>query len=73
MTIKITPAYTLRAKTGLVGWDKRITPQIGWYVGYVETRGTVRFFASNITIKQPDDTKLREQIIMEALKLKGII
>jgi len=73
MTIKVTPAYTLRAKTGWVGWDKRITPQIGWYVGYVETRGTVWFFASNIIIKQPDDVKLREQIVMEALKLKGIL
>lgn len=29
--------YLLRAKSG---WAVRVTPQVGWYVGYVERRGT---------------------------------
>lgn len=70
MTIETTPAYTLRAKTG---WAQRVTPQVGWYVGYVEAKGTVWFFATNITINAPEDARLRQQITMEALRLKRIL
>jgi beta-lactamase class D len=70
MEIEKTPAYTLRAKTG---WGQRVTPQIGWFVGYVEAGDQVWFFATNLEIKKPEDARLRQQITLEALKLKGII
>ncbi len=40
-----TKTHTLYAKTG---WAHKIKPQIGWYVGYVEKKGNVYFFATNI-------------------------
>ena len=70
MVVEQTPAYTVRAKTG---WAQRITPQVGWYVGYVESGGKVWFFATNLEIVKPEDSRLRQTITMEALKLKGII
>jgi beta-lactamase class D len=70
MVVEKTPAYTLRAKTG---WAQRTTPQIGWFVGYVERDGKVWFFATNIDIKKPEDARLRQQLTVEALRLKGII
>jgi beta-lactamase class D len=46
MVQESTPDYTLRAKTG--GGPRSEGVVIGWYVGYVETRGNVYFFAMNI-------------------------
>lgn len=70
MTVDLAPGYTLRAKTG---WAQRISPQIGWYVGYVETGDKVWFFATNMDIAKPDDARFRRQITLDALKIKGII
>lgn len=41
-----TPAYTLSAKTG--GGPISQGVYIGWFVGYLETKGNVYFFATNI-------------------------
>jgi beta-lactamase class D len=41
-----TPAYTLSAKTG--GGPTGPGKALGWFVGYVETRGNVYFFALNL-------------------------
>jgi beta-lactamase class D len=60
------PQYTIRAKTGT-------NSQLAWYVGYIETPPKVWFFAMNIEIKKKGDEAFRKEIIMEALKLKGII
>lgn len=46
MVQESTPVYTLSAKTG--GGPRAQGIVIGWYVGYVETRGEVYFFAMNI-------------------------
>jgi beta-lactamase class D len=70
MLIEKAPAYTLRAKTG---WAQRTKPQTGWYVGYVETADKVWFFATNIEIKKPEDARFRQELTLEALRLKGII
>jgi beta-lactamase class D len=70
MTVERTPEYTIRAKTG---WAQRISPQIGWYVGYVESGVNVWFFATNMDISKPDDARFRQQITSDALKIKGII
>jgi len=63
--IEQTEKYTLRAKTGWSG-------KIGWYVGYVETKKGVWFFALNADVKK-EELKYRKQIVMEALKKKNII
>ncbi len=70
MVVDQSPAYTVRAKTG---WAQRVTPQVGWFVGYVESGDKVWFFATNIEIVKPEDSRLRQEITIEALKLKGII
>lgn len=41
-----TDQYTLRAKTG--GGNRAENIVLGWYVGYVETRGNTYFFAFNM-------------------------
>ena len=58
--------YTIRAKTG---WEWKY----GWYVGYVETKDDVWFFAMNIDTKSKDDLPKRKTITLETLRLKGII
>ena len=45
MVVEQTPSYTIRAKTG---WAPKSIPQIGWYIGYVESGEKVWFFATNI-------------------------
>jgi beta-lactamase class D len=66
MIVEQTPDYTIRAKTGQ-------TRQIGWYVGYVETRAQVWLFAMNITITKKAEAAFRQEITMEALRAKGIL
>ena len=58
--------YTIRAKTG---WEWKY----GWYVGFVETKDDVWFFATNIDTKSKDDLIKRKEITLEALKIKKII
>ena len=58
--------FTIRAKTG---WEGKY----GWYVGFVETKNDVWFFATNIDTKSKDDLPKRKAITLEALKIKGII
>lgn len=70
MIVEQSPTYTVRAKTG---WAQRVTPQVGWYVGYVESGGKAWFFATNLDISKPEDNRLRQVITYEALKLKGIM
>ncbi|MEZ4601189.1 MAG: class D beta-lactamase [Syntrophotaleaceae bacterium] len=70
MLMEKAPSYTLWAKTG---WGQRVTPQIGWYVGYVERNDGVWFFAMNMVITKPKDARFRQEITMEALRLKGIV
>ncbi|MGR8935440.1 MAG: class D beta-lactamase [Gammaproteobacteria bacterium] len=70
MSVEQTPDFTIRAKTG---WAARVTPQVGWYVGYVETLQDVWLFAANIDIRSENDLSLRRKLTREALQLKGII
>jgi beta-lactamase class D len=69
MLAEKTPNWSLWAKTG---WAARNTPQIGWYVGYVETADDVWFFATNIDIRTANDLPLRQSLTREALQAKGI-
>jgi beta-lactamase class D len=70
MVVERTPAYTIRVKTG---WAPKSIPQIGWYIGYVEAGEKVWFFATNIDMASPEDGRLRQEVTIESLKLKGII
>jgi beta-lactamase class D len=57
--------YTIRAKTG---WAARIKNQIGWYVGYLENRDNIYFFALNMDIKNSSDAAKRKNITNKILK-----
>lgn len=70
MLVEQTPAFTMRAKTG---WAGRVKPQVGWYVGYVETPKDVWFFATNIEIRDEKDLPLRPKLTREALQAKEVI
>lgn len=70
MLVEQTPAFTIRAKTGLAG---RLKPQIGWYVGYVETSKDVWFFATNVDVRDEKDLPMRLKLTREALQTKGVI
>lgn len=70
MVVEKTSAFIIRAKTG---WATRMKPKVGWYIGYVETKEDVWFFATNININNKSDLPLRQQVTREALKVKGII
>lgn len=73
MVVEQTPGYTLRAKTGLVGWGQKVSPQIGWYAGYVESGGKIWFFVMNMEITKPEEARLRQELTMAALRLKKIL
>jgi len=70
MLVDETPIYTLSAKTG---WANRLKDQHGWYVGYIEVNGKTWLFANNVHISSKGDLRLRKQLVIESLKLKGII
>jgi len=58
--------YTIHSKTG---WTKNI----GWNVGYVETKQGKWIFAMNMDIINKKDTKFRKMITYEILKSEKII
>ena len=62
--------YCVRAKTGVVG---SVTPKIAWYVGYLETKDDVWFFACNIDYTKPEHLELRKQIVHSAFRELRII
>lgn len=70
MLVEQTPNYALRAKTG---WAGRATPQIGWYVGYVETTDDVWYFATQVDINDERQLPLRLQLTRSVLQQKGIL
>lgn len=65
-----TDSYRLYAKTG---WAARMSPQIGWYVGYVETSDDVWFFSINLSLRSEADLGLRQKITKAVLRAERII
>jgi beta-lactamase class D len=51
LVLEKTESYQLSGKTGSA---QRITPHQGWFVGYLETKGNVYFFATNFESANPD-------------------
>ncbi|NTV01233.1 MAG: class D beta-lactamase [Chlorobiaceae bacterium] len=70
MAVDDEQGYTLRAKSG---WAAGVTPQVGWYVGYVEKGGRVWLFAMNMEVRKREELPLRREIALEALRAKGLI
>lgn len=68
MVMEQTPDYTIRGKTGWVGFVGNVTPQIGWYVGYLENGKNVYFFATNIDIRNKNDSAARMELTRRCLK-----
>lgn len=60
LVVEKTPEYTIRGKTG---WMPGTTPEIGWYVGYLERDENVYFFAVNIEIRKEGDTANRLELM----------
>ena len=67
MIAKDTLGYVLRAKTG---WSESPIESVGWYVGYLETKGHVYYFAT--CIQTPDFAKAPARIEITRLILKDL-
>jgi D-alanyl-D-alanine dipeptidase len=65
-----TDKYVLRAKTG---WSQDYTPQVGWYVGYIERGSDVYFFATELDMKKDADAPKRIEITKNILRDLKII
>jgi beta-lactamase class D len=74
MIAESTPLYTLRGKTG---WVQTATEDMGWWVGYVEKKEGVVFFATRTrklrTDKNPRFVPCRKSITEAVLKQLDII
>ena len=70
MLVDSTDHYKLYAKTG---WGARLQTQVGWYVGYIESKGRVWFFAANLVIRKEEDSRFRKELVLAALKDLKII
>ena len=62
--------HTIYAKTG---WCRACQPQIGWWVGWVESGGRIFAFALNIDITNPKDLDKRIPIAKAILSKLGVI
>ena len=58
--------YVVHSKTG---WSQ----QIGWYVGYIETKDNVWIFALNMDMDDINMASLRKTITYDILKEQKII
>jgi len=70
MRVESAETYTIRAKTG---WAMGTEPQVGWYVGWVETGDDVWFFAINMDIRKPQNARFRKEALYAAMVEIGII
>ena len=69
MITEKTRSYIIRSKTG---WTRANGKDIGWWVGYVERKDNLYFFATRLTKKRsevnPDFGSCRKEITKEILK-----
>ncbi|MFT5143061.1 MAG: beta-lactamase class D [Thalassolituus oleivorans] len=62
--------HTLRSKTG---WAVLDGPDIGWYVGYVESKGEAQYLALNIDMDGQADAPARVAIAHGILEAAGLL
>ena len=65
-----TTSYKMYAKTG---WTSRVEQEIGWYVGYVESKGKVWLFACNFEVKDESQLRFRKEAVYAGFRELGII
>lgn len=69
LIVEQTNSYILRAKTG---WAQRLSPQIGWYVGYVEKKGNTYFFATNVEREHSEQSLAKMAMTITTNILKAL-
>lgn len=62
--------HILRGKTG---WAIRIDPDVGWYVGYLETTNNVHFFALSVDILPDGRGRDRKRIVKDIFVRLGLL
>ncbi|MCX4027803.1 class D beta-lactamase [Endozoicomonas sp. SM1973] len=70
MVVEKSPNYTLYGKTG---WANNAIQQVGWFVGFVETKTGPWFFAMNIEMNDIKQASVRKAITKEVLLSKKIL
>jgi beta-lactamase class D len=50
-----------------------MTPNIGWIVGYLEQKGNVYFFATNIDMPTVQDASKRLELTRRSFKALGLL
>ncbi|MCI4667127.1 MAG: class D beta-lactamase [Bacteroidia bacterium] len=70
LILKKTDSYTLMGKTG---WGDIVEPNIGWLVGWLETKENVYHYALNIDIVDSKDRYARRKIVDNVFKEMGVI
>lgn len=70
MRVESTETCTIRGKTG---WAMGVKPQVGWYVGWVETGDDVWLFAINMDICTPEDARFRKEALNAAMRQVGLV
>ncbi|MCT7960504.1 class D beta-lactamase [Laspinema sp. D1] len=73
MIYEQTPDYTIRAKTGWFGFGDESLQNIGWFVGYVETKNNAYFFATNIDVNKQEDGVARIELTRRCLQDMGVL
>lgn len=59
---------------GKTGWADSYQPSVGWFVGWVETQGTIYAFALNVDMPNPQqDLPKRMLLTKQALAILGIL
>ena len=61
--------------SGKTGWESGVDPDVGWFVGYVETDEKVIFFATNVDDEGSKKSLgvIRKEITLEILEGIGIL
>lgn len=62
--------WVIRSKTG---WAARTEPNTGWWVGWLERKGEVWFFACNIDMTTADQAKARKAVVLAVLGGEGLL
>ncbi|NJK70453.1 MAG: class D beta-lactamase [Microcoleus sp. CSU_2_2] len=73
LIVEKTPEYTIRAKTGWVGFEGMAKPEIGWYVGYLEKGDNIYFFATNIDMQSQKDASARIELTRRCFQDLGVL
>jgi beta-lactamase class D len=70
MRVDEAPGVRFYAKTGWSTWSE---PEIGWYLGYLETCDGTWVFALNLGTRDAADLPLRQRLVLQALDAEGLV